>query len=122
MCSFRELTRTPPLVRSVKPQDLSLRMWNLATSSALSAHHIADGVRRATDLRPAEIAFGSVEAPEHVFIRRWFLKEGTMPPNPFGKIDKVKMNPGAGNANLVEPAGKPDPTVSFIAFRARTAG
>jgi neutral ceramidase len=82
------------------------------------ARRIADGVRRAVNLlRPAEIAFGTVEAPEHVFIRRWFLKEGAMPPNPFGKIDKVKMNPGAGNANLVEPAGVTDPTVSFIAVR-----
>lgn len=82
------------------------------------ARRIADGVRRAiTLLRPAEIAFGRVDVPEHVHIRRWFLKEGTMPPNPFGKIDKVKMNPGAGSPNLVEPAGEPDPTVSFIAVR-----
>lgn len=82
------------------------------------ARRIADGVRRALNLlRPAEIAFGRVDVPEHVHIRRWFLKEGTMPPNPFGKIDKVKMNPGAGSASLVEPAGEPDPTVSFIALR-----
>lgn len=82
------------------------------------ARRIADGVRRAVNLlRPAEIAFGTVDVPEHVFIRRWFLKEGSMPPNPFGKIDKVKMNPGAGNPALVEPAGVPDPTVSFIALR-----
>jgi len=79
---------------------------------------ITDGVRRAvTLLRPAEIAFGTVDIPEHVNIRRWFLKEGSMPPNPFGKIDRVKMNPGAGSASLVEPAGEPDPTVSFIALR-----
>jgi len=82
------------------------------------ARRIADGVRRSLNLlRPAEIAFGRVEVPEHVHIRRWFLKEGTMPPNPFGQIDKVKMNPGAGNPNLVEPAGEPDPAVSFIALR-----
>lgn len=82
------------------------------------ARRIADGVRRALNLmRPAEIAFGTVDVPEHVHIRRWFLKEGSMPPNPFGKIDKVKMNPGAGNPALVEPAGEPDPTVSFIALR-----
>jgi hypothetical protein len=82
------------------------------------ARRIADGVKRAVNLlRPAEIAFGTVDVPEHVHIRRWFLKEGSMPPNPFGKIDKVKMNPGAGNPNLVEPAGEPDPTVSFIALR-----
>ncbi|MCB1277724.1 hypothetical protein [Prosthecobacter sp.] len=82
------------------------------------ARRIADGVRRAVNLlRPAEIAFGTVDVPEHVHIRRWFLKEGEMPPNPFGKIDKVKMNPGAGNPALVEPAGEPDPKVSFIALR-----
>jgi hypothetical protein len=82
------------------------------------ARRIADGVRRAVNLlRPAEIAFGTVDVPEHVHIRRWFLKEGSMPPNPFGKIDKVKMNPGAGNPALVEPAGEPDPTVSIIALR-----
>ncbi len=82
------------------------------------ARRIADGVRRALHLlRPAEIAFGTVDIPEHVNIRRWFLKEDKMPPNPFGKIDKVKMNPGAGNPALVEPAGEPDPTVSFIALR-----
>jgi neutral ceramidase len=82
------------------------------------ARRIADGVRRAINLmRPAEIAFGTVDVPEHVHIRRWFLKEGSMPPNPFGKIDKVKMNPGAGNPALVEPAGEPDPTISIIALR-----
>ncbi len=50
---------------------------------------IADGVRRAIqNLQPAEIAFGRVDVPEHLFNRRWFLKEGTMPPNPFGKSTK----------------------------------
>ena len=82
------------------------------------AKRIADGVQRAVmALRPAEIAFGRVDVPEHLFNRRWFMKEGTAPPNPFGKIDRVKMNPPAGSPNLVEPAGPIDPTVSFIAFR-----
>src|SRR3954470_21144970 len=70
------------------------------------ARRIADGVRRAVNaLRPAQIAFGTVDVPEHVFNRRWFMREGTVPLNPFGKMDKVKMNPPSGNANLVEPAG-----------------
>jgi neutral ceramidase len=83
------------------------------------AQRIADGVASAiNNLRPAEMAFGTVEAPEHLFNRRWYLKPGTMPVNPFGETtDQVKMNPGAGNANLVEPAGPTDPTVSFLAFR-----
>ena len=82
------------------------------------ARRIADGVHRANNLlRPAEIAFGTAEAPEHVFNRRWFMKEGTVPVNPFGKIDKVKMNPPGGSKDLTEPAGPTDPTVSFIALR-----
>ncbi len=83
------------------------------------ARRIADGVRRAVNLlRPAEIGFGHVDVPDHVFNRRWFLKEGAMPVNPFGRSDeKVKMNPGAGNENLVEPAGPIDPRVSFLVLR-----
>jgi neutral ceramidase len=82
-----------------------------------AAQRIADGVRSAVNtLRPAELAFGSIDVPEHLFNRRWYLKEGTMPENPFGKIDKVKMNPGSG-PNLVEPAGPTDPQVSIISVR-----
>src|SRR5436190_2911207 len=82
------------------------------------AQRIADGVQRAVNnLRPAQIAFGTAEAPEHVFNRRWFMQPGTVPPNPFGTADLVKMNPGAGNPNLTEPAGPTDPTISFIALR-----
>ena len=82
------------------------------------ARRIADGVARAiNNLRPAQIAFGTAEAPEHVFNRRWHMRVGTVPVNPFGDIDMVKMNPPRGSANLVEPAGPIDPTVSFIAVR-----
>jgi hypothetical protein len=78
---------------------------------------IVDGVARAANnLSPAEIAYGSVEAPEHVFNRRWYLRPGTMPPNPFGGVDQVKMNPGH-SPNLVEPAGPTDPTITFFAVR-----
>ncbi|MCA9038348.1 MAG: neutral/alkaline non-lysosomal ceramidase N-terminal domain-containing protein, partial [Planctomycetaceae bacterium] len=79
---------------------------------------IVDGVQRAGNLlRPAELAFGSVDVPEHVFNRRWFMKPGTVPPNPFGGTDRVKMNPPGGSPNLEEPAGPTDPTVSFISVR-----
>lgn len=82
------------------------------------ARRIADGVKRAVNmLRPAQIGWGSAEAPQHVFNRRWHLKPGTMPPNPFGGIDQVKMNPPAGSPNLLEPAGPTDPTIPFIALR-----
>jgi hypothetical protein len=79
---------------------------------------IADAVKCAVNrLRPAEIGFGTVQAPEHVFNRRWYMKPGTMPLNPFGELDQVKMNPPAGSPNLLEPAGPTDPTVSFLSVR-----
>jgi hypothetical protein len=82
------------------------------------ARRIADGVKcAANQLRPAQAAFVTAAAPEHVFNRRWFLKPGAMPPNPFGKVDQVKMNPAAGSPDLVEPAGPTDPTVSVLSFR-----
>lgn len=86
------------------------------------ARRIADGVRCAVNtLRPAELAFGTVAIPEHVFNRRWTMKPGTVPVNPFGTFDKVKMNPPAGSPNLVEPAGPTDPQVSIISVREKSA-
>jgi len=82
------------------------------------ARRIVDGVKRAVNtLRPAQIGWGSVRVPEHVFNRRWFMKEGAIPPNPFGAIDKVRMNPPSGSADLVEPAGPTDPDVPFLSVR-----
>ncbi|MDZ4850440.1 MAG: neutral/alkaline non-lysosomal ceramidase N-terminal domain-containing protein [Pirellulaceae bacterium] len=90
----------------------------LDTYQLFVAKRISDGVRRATNLlRPAEIAFGTVDVPEHLFNRRWLMKEGTAPVNPFGKIDLVKMNPPGGSPNLVEPVGPTDPSISLIALR-----
>lgn len=83
------------------------------------ARRIADGVARAlNNCQPAELAFGKVSVPDHLFNRRWFMQPGTVPPNPFGGTDQVKMNPPAGSPNLIEPAGPIDPEVSVISVRA----
>ncbi len=82
------------------------------------ARRIADGVQSALGtLRPAQMAFVTAEAPDHVHNRRWVMKPGTAPPNPFGVVDQVKMNPPVASPDLVEPAGPTDPTVSVLAFR-----
>lgn len=81
------------------------------------ARRIADGVTRAVNnLAPARIGWSTGQAPEHVFNRRWFMKEGTVPPNPFGGIDKVKMNPPRGE-NLIKPAGPTDPEVCLVSVQ-----
>jgi neutral ceramidase len=59
--------------------------------------------------RPAAVGAASHPLPEEVFNRRWHLKPGKMIPNPFGKMDEVKMNPGTDPDTLERPAGPTDP-------------
>ena len=76
-------TRTRP--QSALGQDRFKHEQELDDYQRFVAQRIADGVQRAANtLRPAEIGFGTAEAPEHVFNRRWFMQPGTMPANPFG--------------------------------------
>jgi neutral ceramidase len=77
---------------------------------------IADGVQRAVNnLAPAKIAWGVGREPNQVFNRRWRMKPGTIPANPFGSTnDLVKMNPPVESTNLIEPAGPTDPDVSIV--------
>lgn len=80
---------------------------------------LADAVVRAFHhLEPARIGWGAGQVPDQVFNRRWKMKPGRIPPNPFGGTDQVKMNPPAGSSDLIEPAGPTDPVVSVLSVRA----
>jgi len=80
------------------------------------ARRIADGVQVAiNNLEPARIGWGVGKVPQHLFNRRWKMKSPVM--NPFGEKDQVKMNPGVGNPDIVEPAGPTDPEVSFLSVQ-----
>ncbi len=82
------------------------------------ARRIVDGVRRANhNLAEAKIGWTVALEPRQVFNRRWFMKPGTVPPNPFGEIDQVKMNPARGSPNLVEPAGPTDPEINLLSIQ-----
>ncbi len=61
------------------------------------AIRIADAAASAVrTLTPAKVGWGFGKKPDQVFNRRWFLKSGTVPPDPFGRTtDRVKMNPPA---------------------------
>ena len=85
----------------------------------LLAQGIADAICRAIDnLAPARVGWGVGSKPELVFNRRWIMKPGTVPPDPFGQTsDKVKFNPPRGSKNLVEPAGPVDPQVSVLSVQ-----
>jgi len=67
--------------------------------------------------RPAGIGAAVHPLPDEVRNRRWFLKPGKMPPNPWGFEDKVKMNPGYSAEVLERPAGPIDPDVMVLAVR-----
>jgi neutral ceramidase len=80
------------------------------------ARRMADGVRIAIHrLEPARIGWGVGRVPQHLFNRRWIMKEKV--PNPFGEMDQVQFNPGVNNANKKEPAGPTDPEVSFLSVQ-----
>lgn len=83
------------------------------------AVRIADAVQRAVNnLEPAKLGWGAGKNAEQVFNRRWKMKPGTIPANPFGKTtERAQMNPGVANPNLVEPAGPIDPEVPVVSVR-----
>ena len=88
------------------------------------AHRIADGVRRAiNNLEPARIGWGTVDVPEHVNNRRWLMKPGPYLINPFGGMDKARMNPPLRQprADRAGRADRPAGVLPLGAVRASSA-
>ena len=71
-------------------------------------------------LRPAAVGAAAHPLPEEVRNRRWYLKPGKRPLNPFGKLDQVKMNPSRSADVLDRPAGPIDPDITIL-FRSNTS-
>jgi neutral ceramidase len=67
--------------------------------------------------RPAAVGAAAHPLPEEVFNRRWYLKPGKMPLNPFGKLDTVKMNPGTSPDVLDRPAGPTDADITILSVQ-----
>lgn len=80
---------------------------------------ISDAIRQAhARLAPARAGWGTGTVDSQTFNRRWFMKEGTIPANPFGtRTDQVQMNPPRASANLVRPAGPADPELSLLSIQ-----
>ena len=80
---------------------------------------IVEAVKQANrNLEAAEFGRGSVDVPEEVFNRRWFMKPGGIKANPFGETnDTVRMNPPRGSELLDRPAGPTDPEIFFFSLR-----
>lgn len=80
---------------------------------------VADCLQQAfTRLQPARIGWGVGSEPRLVFNRRYYMKPGTIPKDPFGgNTDRVKMNPPVGSPDIVKAAGPVDPDVSVVAVQ-----
>jgi neutral ceramidase len=84
----------------------------------LMINGIADSIVQAhQSLRAVEFGFNAKPLADEVFNRRWHLKPGRMPLNPFGELDQVKMNPGNNSSTLDRPAGPTDPDITIISLR-----
>lgn len=81
---------------------------------------IADAVRLAVNrLEPARIGWATGREDRLVFNRRYYMKPGAIPPDPFGRTtDQVQMNPPVGSPDIVRAAGPTDPEVGVLAVEA----
>ena len=105
---------------SARPPNVLKPEEDMSQYGQFVARRISDGIRRAiAHLEPARIGWGTVDVPEHLNNRRWFMKPEVKLVNPFGGLDKVRMNPPAGSPDLVKPAGPVDPQVCFISVQSR---
>ncbi len=110
-------THSGPNARGLNPL---LHTRTLDDYQTFLARRIADGVRRAlNNLAPARIAWGTGWLPQHVFNRRWLLKDGKSVTNPFGDPDRAIMNPGR-RPDLLQPAGPVNPEVFVLSLQSTT--
>ncbi len=89
----------------------------VAYNKLLMAGMVKSIVDAHATLQPAAVGAAAHPLPEEVRNRRWYLKPGKMPLNPFGKMDKVKMNPSRSSTVLDRPAGPIDPDVTILSVQ-----
>jgi len=82
------------------------------------AVRISDAIRRAAhNLSPAQIGWGVGREPGQVFNRRWRMRDTVKLADPFGRPDRVRMNPPQASPDLIEPAGPIDPEIGILSVR-----
>jgi neutral ceramidase len=80
---------------------------------------IVESVKLAiTNLQPAKIAYGSINVPEYVRCRRYFMAADYEAKNPVThQNDIVKTNPFGGEKQIIGPAAPTDPELCFLAIK-----
>lgn len=85
---------------------------------------IAKAIKQANaNLQPAQIGFAMGRDEVNVATRRWLMKEGVAPRNPFGgtRNDRARMHPGYNNPDAIRETGLEDPDLPVISLQT-TAG
>jgi len=96
----------PPLNTRSEPAAAYRKLFVEGVAESIIQAHAA--------LQSAAVGAAVHPLPDEVFNRRWYLKSGKMPLNPFGRMDTVKMNPGTSPDVLDRPAGPTDPDITIL--------
>src|SRR5690606_12641944 len=82
------------------------------------AEQIAGVIQKSIEnMVPAQAGFGIINKPDYLQNRRWIMKSGTIPPNPFGDTtDQVVMG-GHPIENRVKSAGQVDPDLTVLSIQ-----
>ncbi|MDB5339799.1 MAG: hypothetical protein JWN70_5418 [Planctomycetaceae bacterium] len=72
-------------------------------------------------LAPARIGYGVGRDEKNVGCRRWLMRPGVAPTNPFSgkQNDLAQMHPGFNNPKALRPTGPTDPEVPVLAVQTR---
>lgn len=98
--------------------DLLLGAADLTYTRKLPALIIQSVIEALNNLVPAKIAFGSLDVPEHILCRRYFMQKGYEPYNPVtGKSDLVKTNPFGAENQIIGSVAKMDTELSYLAVK-----
>ncbi|MBL8231838.1 MAG: neutral/alkaline non-lysosomal ceramidase N-terminal domain-containing protein [Bryobacterales bacterium] len=106
-------THSAPPSRAQANNELEIRYVNRLVEQT------ADAIARANQsLRDARMGWAILPVPEELHNRRWFMKEGSIEPNPYGeRTDRVKMNPRGGAPELLHPSGTTDPQFFVVSIQ-----
>ena len=99
--------------------DIHLGSADPAYTKKLPSLIVKSLVAAIENLQPAKIAFGSVDVPEHLLCRRYYMHDDYVPVNPVsGKNDQIKTNPFGVEKYIDRAVAPTDPQVSYLAVKA----
>ena len=91
---------------------------DLAYRKSLGAKIVQSVKDARAKLQPAKMGYTSVDVPEHVVCRRYYMKPGYEAKNPVtGELDRIKTNPAGGEAYIDKRASVIDPELSALAIQ-----